>query len=182
MLGHLTTRALRVAAQAAVLTAVVGGTIAYTHLRATDQLSALPSSPIVDGLVVAVTSIDRRQTTVTEAVAPPVTRRPAGVVKKPVPRVIRVGTRPSRRPRASTAGAEGLNWAALARCESGGDPRAVNPAGYYGLYQFSPATWRSVGGRGLPSDASPREQLHRAKLLYRKDGAGQWGCGRHLFD
>ena len=26
------------------------------------------------------------------------------------------------------------------------------------------------------------EQLYRAKLLYRRGGAGQWGCGRHLFD
>lgn len=78
--------------------------------------------------------------------------------------------------------ADGLNWAALAKCESGGNPRAVNPAGYYGLYQFSLSTWRSVGGSGNPIDASPAEQLKRAKILYNKAGAGQWGCGRHLFD
>jgi soluble lytic murein transglycosylase-like protein len=80
------------------------------------------------------------------------------------------------------AGADGLNWAALARCESGGNPRAVNPAGYYGLYQFSPGTWHAVGGSGLPSEAPPSEQLYRAKLLYARGGAGQWGCGRRLFD
>ncbi len=80
------------------------------------------------------------------------------------------------------ATADGLNWAALARCESGGNPRAVNPAGYYGLYQFSLSTWRSVGGSGNPINASPGEQLYRAKLLYKRGGAGQWGCGRHLFD
>jgi uncharacterized protein YabE (DUF348 family) len=79
-------------------------------------------------------------------------------------------------------GVDGLNWAALARCESGGNPRAVNPAGYYGLYQFSLATWHAVGGSGNPINASPGEQLYRAKLLYKKSGAGQWGCGRHLFD
>jgi uncharacterized protein YabE (DUF348 family) len=81
----------------------------------------------------------------------------------------------------SVAGADGLNWAALARCESGGNPRAVNPAGYYGLYQFSLSTWRSVGGSGNPIDASPSEQLYRAKVLYKKAGAGQWGCGHWLF-
>jgi uncharacterized protein YabE (DUF348 family) len=111
----------------------------------------------------------------------------ATVVRKPVARVVTVGTRkPAPRVETesgeSTAGSDGLNWAALARCESGGNPRAVNPAGYYGLYQFSPATWRSVGGSGLPTQASPAEQLRRAKILYRRAGAGQWGCGRHLFD
>jgi len=65
---------------------------------------------------------------------------------------------------------------------AGGNPKAVNPAGYYGLYQFSPATWRSVGGSGMPHHASPSEQLYRAKVLYKKAGAGQWGCGGHLHD
>ncbi|WP_366180498.1 resuscitation-promoting factor [Actinomyces timonensis] len=65
----------------------------------------------------------------------------------------------------------------LAQCESGGDPRAVNPAGYYGLYQFSLDTWASVGGTGNPIDASPEEQTMRAKILQRRSGWGQWGCG-----
>jgi uncharacterized protein YabE (DUF348 family) len=99
---------------------------------------------------------------------------------EPVPRVVQIGTKP-RSPDGG-AGTDGLNWASLARCESGGNPRAVNPAGYYGLYQFSPGTWQRVGGSGLPSDAAASEQLYRAKLLYRRGGAGQWGCGRHLFD
>jgi hypothetical protein len=78
--------------------------------------------------------------------------------------------------------ADGQNSAALAKCESGGNPKAVNPAGYYGLYQFSLSTWRSVGGSGNPTDASPDEQTARAQTLYNKGGAGQWGCGSHLFD
>jgi uncharacterized protein YabE (DUF348 family) len=108
-------------------------------------------------------------------------------VTAPVDAVVEVGTK--KRP-ASTGGGggsvgggvDGLNWAALAQCESGGNPRAVNPAGYYGLYQFSLATWHAVGGSGNPIDNSPAEQLYRAKLLYKKGGAGQWGCGSHLFD
>lgn len=76
-----------------------------------------------------------------------------------------------------------LNWAALARCESGGNPRAVNPAGYYGLYQFTPSTWRSVGGSGLPTNASSSEQTTRAQTLFRRSGSGPWPvCGHHLFD
>jgi soluble lytic murein transglycosylase-like protein len=106
----------------------------------------------------------------------------------PRARTIQVGARPGSRPpggaphRAADAGVDGLDWAALARCESGGNPRAVNPAGYYGLYQFSRGTWRALGGTGLPSDASAGEQLARAKLLFRRSGAGQWGCGRRLYD
>jgi resuscitation-promoting factor RpfB len=101
------------------------------------------------------------------------------VTREPVAAQVTVGTK--ERP-AFAPTADGLNWAALARCESTNNPRAVNPAGYYGLYQFSLSTWRSVGGTGNPIDASPDEQTYRAQLLYNKAGAGQWGCGRHLFD
>ena len=97
-------------------------------------------------------------------------------VKKATPRRVLVGRRPY-----SVAGADGLNWGALANCESGGNPRAVNPAGYYGLYQFDLGTWRSVGGSGMPSQASAGEQTYRAKLLYKQRGRSPWPtCGRLL--
>jgi resuscitation-promoting factor RpfB len=107
----------------------------------------------------------------------------------PVTRILAVGTkaRPaaaSSNTRRSTGGsADSLNWPALARCESGGNPRAVSSTGKYrGLYQFSLATWRSVGGQGDPIDNSAGEQTYRAKLLYERSGAGQWPhCGKHLF-
>lgn len=69
---------------------------------------------------------------------------------------------------------------AIAHCESRGDPRAVSAGGRYrGKYQFSFATWRSVGGRGDPAAASETEQDRRAAMLYRRDGAGHWPvCGR----
>jgi uncharacterized protein YabE (DUF348 family) len=102
------------------------------------------------------------------------------VTVQPVTEQATTGTKP--KPAAPAATADGLNWAALAKCESGGNPKAVNPAGYYGLYQFSLSTWRSVGGSGNPVDASPDEQTARAQTLYNKGGAGQWGCGSHLFD
>jgi len=104
------------------------------------------------------------------------------VTKQPVTGQVAVGTMPKPAVAAPAPSADGLNWTALAKCESGGNPRAVNPAGYYGLYQFSLSTWRSVGGSGNPIDASPAEQLSRAQALYARGGAGQWGCGRHLFD
>ncbi|WP_414055423.1 LysM peptidoglycan-binding domain-containing protein [Macrococcus equi] len=58
--------------------------------------------------------------------------------------------------------------------ESGGNPRAVNPAGYYGLFQFSPQTWAAVGGTGNPAQASEAEQWKRARMLYTHYGAQHW--------
>lgn len=74
-----------------------------------------------------------------------------------------------------------LDWAALADCESGGDPYASSPLGYMGLYQFDLDTWRTVGGTGSPVDATPAEQRHRAQLLYLQQGAEPWpNCGHLL--
>jgi len=103
------------------------------------------------------------------------------VLREPLRRIVVYGTK--ERPYSAPAtGAEGLNWAALAQCESGGNPRAVNSAGYYGLYQFALSTWYSVGGTGNPIDASPEEQTYRAQVLYSRSGAGQWPvCGPLLF-
>ncbi len=69
---------------------------------------------------------------------------------------------------------------AIADCESGGDPEAVSSDGlYHGKYQFSPDTWESVGGKGLPSTAPEAEQDYRAALLYERSGPGQWPvCGQ----
>lgn len=103
----------------------------------------------------------------------------ARVATRPVTEVVLVGTKP--RPE-NTPAADGLNWAALAQCESGGNPQAYNSAGpFYGLYQFMEGTWNSVGGVGLPSQASASEQTYRAQILYNRSGRGQWPvCGRQL--
>lgn len=102
------------------------------------------------------------------------------VTADPVTEVLLVGTKkmPDNAPTA-----DGLNWAALANCESGGNPTAYNSAGpFYGLYQFMESTWHAVGGVGLPTDASASEQTYRAQILYNRSGAGQWPvCGHFLF-
>ncbi len=76
----------------------------------------------------------------------------------------------------------GVNWDGLANCESTHNPKAVNAypsAGLptYGLFQFDLPTWATVGGSGNPIDASPQEQLMRAKLLYQQRGLEPWACG-----
>lgn len=101
----------------------------------------------------------------------------------PVDRVVHYGTKPKPAPSYPRTSASGLNWGALARCESGGNPQAGGHSGpYYGLYQFTLGTWASVGGSGYPSDAASSEQTYRAQILYGREGTSPWPtCGRYLY-
>ncbi|HYF27700.1 MAG TPA: transglycosylase family protein [Baekduia sp.] len=69
--------------------------------------------------------------------------------------------------------------AAIAQCESGGNPAAVGGGGTYrGLFQFDQGTWQSVGGSGDPAAAPVAEQVKRAEILYSRAGASPWPvCG-----
>ncbi|MFI9064632.1 ubiquitin-like domain-containing protein [Streptomyces sp. NPDC053429] len=102
------------------------------------------------------------------------------VIREPVTQLVKVGTKPLP---TSVAGADDLDWNALAQCESGGRPSATDASGTYGgLYQFDVSTWQSLGGSGRPQDASGAEQTYRAKKLYVQRGATPWPhCGRRLY-
>ena len=82
-----------------------------------------------------------------------------------------------RRPAVDRGVAQKLR--AIARCESGGNPRAVGAGGRYrGAYQFDRGTWASLGGRRDPAAAPLREQTRRAARLYARSGPAAWGaCG-----
>jgi uncharacterized protein YabE (DUF348 family) len=101
-------------------------------------------------------------------------------VAAPVAKIVAYGT---KKRAYSVAGADHLNWYALARCESGNNPRAVSSGGTYrGLYQFTLGTWHNLGGKGDPINASREEQTYRAKLLYKQRGSSPWpSCGRLLY-
>ena len=73
-------------------------------------------------------------------------------------------------------------WGRLAACESGGDIRARSASGlYFGAFQFSVATWQSLGYGGNPADHSYATQLEAAKRLQARSGWGQWPrCSRRL--
>jgi hypothetical protein len=67
--------------------------------------------------------------------------------------------------------------------ESRGDYTAVNPAGYYGAYQFAPSTWDVTANHAgridlvgvLPTRASPSDQDELAWVLYQWQGKKPWG-------
>jgi LysM repeat protein len=72
-------------------------------------------------------------------------------------------------------------WDRLAQCESGGNWSINTGNGYYGGLQFTLSTWRSLGGRGYPNQASRSEQIARAQALQARSGWGQWpACAARL--
>ena len=79
-----------------------------------------------------------------------------------------------------TANAEsGVNWDAVAACESGGNWGTATGNGYYGGLQFTIGTWRANGGAGSPQHASREEQIRVAENVLRSQGLGAWPvCGR----
>ncbi len=73
------------------------------------------------------------------------------------------------------------NFERLRGCESGGDYSATAARRYFGAYQFSVPTWRSLGYGGLPHAAAPEVQDEAARRLQARDGWGPWSrCSRRL--
>ncbi|MGA5535730.1 transglycosylase family protein [Mycolicibacterium nivoides] len=78
----------------------------------------------------------------------------------------------------ATAGADTVNWDAIADCESGGNWSIDTGNGHYGGLQFKPATWASHGGIGSPATASREEQIRVAENVLATQGIGAWPkCG-----
>jgi len=81
----------------------------------------------------------------------------------------------------SSGASPGGAFACIRSRESGGNYATNTGNGYYGAYQFKLSTWRSLGGTGLPSQASPAVQDAMAQRLQQRSGWGQWStasrCG-----
>ena len=97
------------------------------------------------------------------------------------------------RPQAQLASVKGSlsdeQLARLARCESGGNPRAVSASGkYHGLYQFDQRTWNGIASSVAPeyvgtrpSAAPPEVQNAMARGLHAQRGRSPWPvCGRRM--
>lgn len=108
------------------------------------------------------------------------------LLKKPVTKVILVGTKTPTAEKSSSGSStsstpSGSVWDRLAECESGGNWSINTGNGYYGGLQFSLSTWRAYGGSGMPHQASREEQIAIAKKLQADAGWGSWpACSSKL--
>jgi hypothetical protein len=81
----------------------------------------------------------------------------------------------------AAASSGGVNWYAIAQCESGGNWSANTGNGFYGGLQFTEQTWLGYGGgQYAPSAnlASPAQQIAVAQRVLAAQGIGAWPvCG-----
>ena len=110
-------------------------------------------------------------------------QRPVIRAPKPAP-VIRQPAPSTRTPAPPPPSSNGLNWDAVAACESGGNWHINTGNGFYGGLQFDYGTWLSNGGGAYAprADLASREQqIAVATRLYNARGASPWPvCGQRL--
>ncbi|UQX10000.1 transglycosylase family protein [Candidatus Mycobacterium methanotrophicum] len=81
-------------------------------------------------------------------------------------------------PTTGVAYAAGMDWDAVAQCESGGNWRADTGNGFYGGLQFKQSTWDENGGTGNPANASRNQQIAVANRVLATQGPEAWPkCG-----
>jgi resuscitation-promoting factor RpfB len=119
------------------------------------------------------------------------------MLSQPVAEVKQVGSKPAPNPTptptptTSTTSAApppasggGLNWDAVAACESGGNWAINTGNGFYGGLQFDAGTWLSNGGGAYAARAdlaSRAQQIAIATKLYDARGSSPWPvCGQRL--
>jgi uncharacterized protein YabE (DUF348 family) len=87
---------------------------------------------------------------------------------------------PAPAPAPSNSGGSGVNWDAIARCESTNNWSINTGNGYYGGLQFDIGTWLSNGGGQYAprADLATREQqIAVAETTYASRGLSPWACG-----
>ncbi|HZC52593.1 MAG TPA: transglycosylase family protein [Mycobacterium sp.] len=118
------------------------------------------------------------------------------IISAPVTKVVKVGTKsrpvaaapPSSGPapggQSPPPNTSGLNWDAVAQCESGGNWHINTGNGFYGGLQFDYSTWLSNGGGAYAQRAdlaSREQQIAVANRLYAARGSAPWPvCGSNL--
>ncbi|GAA1996637.1 DUF348 domain-containing protein [Nakamurella flavida] len=121
---------------------------------------------------------DIASTTTVEALAT-VTKQ--GTKKAPAPAAAASSSSSSRSaaPAPASSGSSGVNWDAIARCESTNNWSINTGNGYYGGLQFDISTWMSAGGGAYasrPDLATREQQIAVAENLYASRGLSPWAC------
>jgi uncharacterized protein YabE (DUF348 family) len=105
-------------------------------------------------------------------------------LSQPKTQTEKVGTKARPQAPAPAASTSGLNWDAVAACESGGNWHINTGNGFYGGLQFDQGTWASNGGTQYAprADLATREQqIAVANRLYAARGSSPWPvCGANL--
>jgi uncharacterized protein YabE (DUF348 family) len=103
------------------------------------------------------------------------------VISNPKTEVETVGTKQRPAPKYSS---NGLNWDAVAQCESGGNWHINTGNGFYGGLQFDIGTWQSNGGGAYApraDEATREQQIAVANHVYARRGSSPWPvCGSRL--
>jgi Transglycosylase-like domain len=101
----------------------------------------------------------------------------AGLAKSLI--AVTVSLHPAASPVPASAG--GVNWNAIAACESGGNWAADTGNGFYGGLQFTEQTWLGYGGGKYAASANlatPAQQIAVAQNVLAGQGMGAWPvCG-----
>jgi LysM repeat protein len=142
------------------------------NLVAVGQRLRLPDSPRVRPAVL------RAALAAIPAPAPP-PAVPAAPAAAPVSAAAPAPAAPAAAPAPASSG--GVNWSAIAACESGGNWNANTGNGFYGGLQFTQSTWQAYGGGQYASSAdqaSASQQIAVAQRVLAGQGIGAWPvCG-----
>ncbi|HLM90145.1 MAG TPA: transglycosylase family protein [Streptosporangiaceae bacterium] len=107
------------------------------------------------------------------AAARPAPAAPAGATAAPAA--------PAQASSPAPASSGGVNWSAIAACESGGNWAASTGNGFYGGLQFTEQTWLANGGGRYASSANlatSAQQIAVAQNVLANQGIGAWPvCG-----
>jgi resuscitation-promoting factor RpfE len=107
---------------------------------------------------------------------------PAAPVAAPAPAAPSAPSAPvATAPAPAPASSGGVNWDAVAQCESGGDWGINTGNGFYGGLQFTEGTWLANGGGQYASSANlatAAQQMAVANNVLASQGIGAWPvCG-----
>ena len=105
--------------------------------------------------------------------APPSAASPVGAPAAAPPAATGAGPAPGS--------SGGVNWSAIAACESGGNWSTNTGNGFYGGLQFTQQTWQAYGGSQYAASANratPAQQIAVAQRVVAGQGIGAWPvCG-----
>jgi LysM repeat protein len=113
------------------------------------------------------------------ALAAAAAARPAPAAPAGAAQASPAASAPTSSPPPASSG--GVNWSAIAACESGGNWAADTGNGFYGGLQFTEQTWLANGGGRYASSANlatPAQQIAVAQNVLASQGIGAWPvCG-----